>query len=372
MRNLIFFFLLIIPPFTLYLIAGNNSSKDVSYKISLGKVYHTAVFHDSPHGMYSVWGASVVQDDDGLFHMYYSRWPKHLGWAWLTDSEIAHAVSESITGPWRFVDVALKRRGKEFWDGWCTHNPTIHKFDGKYYLYYMGNTGDGKVMDTPQKEVLNWSHRNNQRIGVAVSDSPYGPWMRSDKPLIDISANDDDYDCLMTSNPSLCQMPDGRYLMIYKAVGKKFPLPQGGSVVHLAAISDSPTGPFKKFSKLVFHFEGERFPAEDPYIWYQDGKFRAIVKRMETAKNGCSLMQFESDNGLDWKKSEHFIVSGLNVTFEDGSIVKLSHLERPQVYLHNGEAGYILCAADSIDSNNVRQSFNLQIPLIIEKNVSTF
>lgn len=246
--------------------------------------------------MYSVWGASVVQDNDGLFHMYYSRWPKHLGWAWLTDSEIAHAVS----------------------------------------------------------------------------DSPYGPWMRSDKPLMDISANDDDYDCLMTSNPSLCQMPDGRYLMIYKAVGKKFPLPQGGPVVHLAAISDSPTGPFKKFSKLVFHFEGERFPAEDPYIWYQDGKFRAIVKRMETAKNGCFLMQFESDNGLDWKKSEHFIVSGLNVTFEDGSIVKLSHLERPQVYLHNGEAGYILCAADSIDSNNVRQSFNLQIPLIIEKNVSTF
>ena len=354
------------------LMAERGGSENVSYKISLGKVSRSAVFLDSPKGKYSVWGASVVQDDDGLFHMYYSRWPKHLGWAWLTDSEIAHAVSESITGPWRFVDVALKRRGKEFWDGWCTHNPTIHKFDGKYYLYYMGNTGDGKVMGTPQKEVLNWSHRNNQRIGVAVSDSPYGPWMRSDKPLIDISANDDDYDCLMTSNPSLCQMPDGRYLMIYKAVGKKFPLPQGGPIVHLAAISNSPTGPFKKFSKLVFHFEGERFPAEDPYIWYQDGKFRAIVKRMETSKNGCFLMQFESDNGLDWKKSEHFIVSGLNVTFEDGSIVKLSHLERPQVYLHNGEAGYILCAADSIYSNNVRQSFNLQIPLIIEKNVSTF
>ena len=50
MRNLIFFFLLIISPFTLYLIAGNNSSKDVSYKISLGKVYHTAIFHDSLMG----------------------------------------------------------------------------------------------------------------------------------------------------------------------------------------------------------------------------------------------------------------------------------------------------------------------------------
>ena len=47
-----------------------------------------------------------------------------------------------------------------------THNPTVIRARGKYYLYYMGNTGDGSF----------WSHRNNQRIGVAVADKPEGPW----------------------------------------------------------------------------------------------------------------------------------------------------------------------------------------------------
>lgn len=41
-----------------------------------------------------------------------------------------------------------------FWDGLCTHNPTVHHFDGMYYLYYMGSTGDGKVM--PSFDGIDW------------------------------------------------------------------------------------------------------------------------------------------------------------------------------------------------------------------------
>ena len=54
--------------------------------------------------------------------------------------------------------------GAEYWDGMCTHNPTVHKFNGKYYLYYMGNRGDDVLVSTPEKEKINWVHRNNQRI----------------------------------------------------------------------------------------------------------------------------------------------------------------------------------------------------------------
>ncbi len=91
----------------------------------------------------SIWGASMVKGEDSLYHLFYSRWPKNLGWAWVTHSEIAHAVSSSPFGPFEFKDVALSTRGAGFWDGLCTHNPNIHVFAGKYYLYYMGNTGDG-------------------------------------------------------------------------------------------------------------------------------------------------------------------------------------------------------------------------------------
>ncbi|MDP4624524.1 MAG: glycoside hydrolase family protein [Akkermansiaceae bacterium] len=121
-------------------------------KIELGKAPMSAKFVSDE---WSIWGGSLIKGEDGLYHMFYSRWPKKLAWSWVTDSEIAHAVSKSPYGPFEHRDIALPRRGKDFWDGWCTHNPTVHKFDGKYYLYYMGNTGDGEIMGKPGKELLN-------------------------------------------------------------------------------------------------------------------------------------------------------------------------------------------------------------------------
>ena len=315
----------------------------------------------------SIWGGSLVKGEDGLYHLYYSRWPKRLGWAWVTHSEIAHAVAESPLGPYTFQDVTLPPRGAEFWDGLCTHNPTVHRFDGKYYLYYMGNTGDGKVVGMPGKPQLNWLHRNNQRIGVAVADKLAGPWKRFDRPVIDISTDASAPDSLMTSNPSVCQRPDGSYLMIYKAVGQEYPMPFGGPVVHCITTADSPTGPFRKHPQTVFTVTGERFPAEDPYIWYQDGKYRAIVKRMNDAqgKRYFTLAQYDSRDGFDWQPSRYHKISDRTLTWEDGSRQQLNHLERPQVFFENGKPAVLLCAADTIDQNNVRQSFNVQIPLII-------
>ena len=326
-------------------------------KIEFGDVSRKSVFVSDTQ---SIWGGSVVKGADGQYHMLYARWPKHLGWAWVTDSEIAHAVADKPLGPYKHKDVALGRRGKQHWDGWCTHNPTVHNFGDKYYLYYMGNTGDGEVVGRPGKHKLNWQHRNNQRIGVAVADNPAGPWTRLDKPVLGISAGD----ALMTSNPSVCLRPDGKFLMVYKAVGKKFPLPSGGPVVHMVAIGDSPTGPFRKMPNPVFTFAGERFPAEDPYIWFQDGKYRAIVKRIKHTKKkrAFSLVQYDSVDGIDWHPSKHHEISDRTVTWADGTSETFDHLERPQVVIENGTPIALLCAADRIDEDNVRRSFNIQIP----------
>ncbi|MDO6809679.1 glycoside hydrolase family protein [Zobellia galactanivorans] len=344
----------------------SEKSKISDYKIEFGKVSPKSIFRNDS---LSIWGGSMVKGEDGLFHMFYSQWPKNIGWEWVNYSVIAHAVSESPFGPFRHKDVTLPDRGAEFWDGSTTHNPTVHKFNGKYYLYYMGNTGDKKIVSTPGKPKINWVHRNNQRIGVAVADSPNGPWKRFDKPVLDISPNDDALDALMTSNPSVCQMPDGKILMVYKAVGKKDPLPGGGPVVHMVAIADSPTGPFKKYPDPVFTFEGERFPAEDPYIWYQDGKFRAIVKRIKNdgKTREFSLVHYDSEDGIQWEKAKYFEISKRIVEWENGRTQQFEHLERPQVYMENGEPIALLCAADTLDAKGIRESFNIQIPLKIEK-----
>lgn len=348
---------------------NKDIEKDIrieNYKIEFGEVSKKSVYNEKDN---SVWGGTLTKGEDGLYHMFYSRWPKNIGWEWVNYSEIAHATSKSPFGPFKFHDVALGERDHDKWDGTTTHNPVVLKIKGKYYLYHMGNTGDKKIVSVPGKAKINWMHRNNQRIGVAVADSPYGPWKRFDKPVLDINHEDENaYDALMTSNPSVCEMPDGKILMVYKAVGKKFPLPNGGPVVHMVAIGDTPTGPFTKFSDPVFVFPGERFPAEDPYIWYQDGKYRAIVKRIkfEGKKRLFSLVHYDSNDGIKWEKAKYFDISERKVTWEDGRVQQFKHLERPQVYIENGEPIALLCAADTI-VNKVRHSFNIQIPLKITK-----
>ena len=252
----------------------------------------------------------------------------------MTHSEVAHAVADEPFGPYRFTDVALPARSAQYWDGHYTHNPTIHFFEGKYYLYYAGNFGDGVNIQNG----LNMTHRNNQRIGVAASDSPYGPWKRSDKPLIDVSTDPDAHDALMMANPYVTRMRDVRYLMVYKAVAKRKPLPYGGPVVHLCAVADRPDGPFVKMNKPVFTIGDSQFPAEDPYIWFQDNCYYAIVKEMngEFTKKGRSLALFYSVNGLDWHTAKNVLVSTLDFTMKDEKKVKLSHMERPQLLIENG------------------------------------
>jgi hypothetical protein len=317
----------------------------------------TSVFSDPD---FNIWCGSVVEGDDGKFHMFYSRWPRANGHlAWVTHSEIARAVSDSPFGPFRHAEVVLPDRDRKFWDGACTHNPTVVRIGEKFYLYYMGNTGD-----RAPTEGLNWQHRNNQRIGVAVADRPEGPWTRFDQPLIDISSDPQAHDALATNNPTVIARPGGGVLMIYKAVAKRGKLPFGGPVVHLAATAESPLGPFTKQPQPIFTGNGQFFAAEDPFLWHDGRRYLAIVKDMGGFFTGVkpSLALFESDNGLtNWHPAPRNLVSGLKVTRPDGSVWKLTRLERPQILVRDGRPVALYCAA--ADTGDLSGSFNLAIHL---------
>ena len=206
----------LIAPFLGYVItlrAGDALPKDLDLATWVQPVPPAAVFSEPG---FDVWCGTAIRGEDGKCHLFYSRWPRELTHqAWVTSSEIAHAIADNPFGPYKPAGVILPARGREFWDGSCTHNPTVLHCGGKYYLYYMGDTGDGVV-----QHPLNYIHRNNQRIGVTVADKPEGPWRRFDKPLIDVSADPHAPDALMVSNPAVCQRPDGTFLMVCKGAGR--------------------------------------------------------------------------------------------------------------------------------------------------------
>ena len=337
--------------------AARGLGDDLDFSRWLQPVPAGAVFEDPA---WCIWCGSAVRGDDGKHHLFYSRWPSRLGHkAWVTHSEVARAVADSPTGPYRHVEVVLPARGEKFWDGSCTHNPTIVRVGKKFCLYYMGNYGDGVV-----QQPLNWTHRNHQRIGVAIADSTAGPWTRFDQPVVDISADHAAPDALMTSNPAVCVRPDGGLLMVYKAVATKGKAPFGGPVVHLVATADQPEGPWKKNLTPIFTKPGEHFAAEDPFIWHDGERYRGIVKDNNgifTGK-GYSLAHWESRDGFGWRPAKHVFVTTPEITWIDGAKKKLNALERPQLIFDAAGVPCTLLCAGAYASDRPR-SFNVAIPL---------
>jgi hypothetical protein len=317
-----------------------------------------------------VWCGAPARTDDGVYHLLYSRWPRALGhYAWVTHSEVGHATADSPLGPFKPQGVALKGSGGDCWDAHCIHNPTLLRAGKKFYLYYMGNRGTGEYAAGPRADERAlvriddrwWNHRNNQRIGVAVADHPAGPWKRFDKPLIDVDPTPGSWNHLIASNPTVAQGPDGKFLMFYKTVadGKR---PFGGAVLHAAATADDPLGPFKKHPEPVLRHPTVKFPAEDPFLWHQGGRYRLIIKDHNAfIGRGTCLALMHSADGIRWEPAQQPLVAKPPIRWDDGTTEPIVRMERPQLLIENGVPTtlYVACDWDNARS----QSCNIALPL---------
>lgn len=331
----------------------NSSSPDFNKMIQPVPKY-SVLQHDD----YWVWGASMVRTDNGTCHLFYSRWPKTSKFNdWLFKSEIAYATSENPGGPYQFKNVVLKGRGEKFWDKDMAHNPHIKKFGDKYYLYFISH--NVKDQGFEQRSV----YRASQRIGVAVANNPKGPWNICDKPLIDIQEGKAAHGYV--TNPSVCQKPDGTYLMIFKSRPENWQNSEKFISIHCLATSKTPVGPFIIDKDPIL----TEFTAEDPFLWYQDEKYYAIVDDQYgdyLGERGMAL--FESSNGYNWEPSKNPLVSKVGLVWEDGTKMPLNHLERPQLWFdETGTPAVLFCAASSTIKTAAGDdeliSFNVHIPL---------
>jgi hypothetical protein len=315
---------------------------------------------------YYVWCGSAVKGDDGRYHLFYSRWPtsnpNKFAPGWAIVSEVAYAIGDSPRGPFTYVNVALSKRGtnaatgQKFWDADMTHNPYCIRKDGKWYLYYLGNYGDGTYNN----------HLNHDRIGVAVADNPAGPWTRLDQPIVDVGTNTADFDSLRLSNPSVTVRPDGKILMIYKAVTAA----SGNAVRFGACIADSPTNAYVKQASVAGQIfkapGGDWMVAEDPFIWFSPSYgnlYYAVVRDVVGTFTGAAggLALFKSADGLNWTNALSPAVLGTSFKWANGSN-SASRIERPWVLLENNEPTALFGATDGYDPGG-RISYNVHIPL---------
>lgn len=299
---------------------------------------------------YIIWGGSVIKGDDGRYYMFASRWPKKLSMgAWVTNSEVVLAISDKPEGPYRFEKVVLPARGNKYWDGMSTHNPTIRVHKGKYVLFYTGvNYGFEQPKDSVPGRDLYEKAWNNKRIGVAVAETPGGPWKRMDKPVL--QPRPGKWDGAITSNPAPVIHDDGSVLLIYKSAPVPYPeRNQNRKMEFGVAKADHYLGEFKRVSNNNhISLKPVSTDVEDPYVWFDGKKYHMLAKCMNekiTGERGAGFY-CTSENGKDWNVSVTPNAYTKTVKVSNGEIVKMKKLERPQVLIENGKPTHVFFACD--------------------------
>jgi lysophospholipase L1-like esterase len=305
-----------------------------------------------------VWCGSVIKGDDGKYHMFASRWPNSTPFSpyWLTNSEIVHAVSDTPEGPYKFSDVALPPRGSGFWDGQMTHNPAIRKYGDTYLLYYTGTTYKGErpsaTNPVGETDALKIEAHQGERIGLATAKSPYGPWKRLDKPILDVVPNS--WEQYLVSNAAPVVLKDGRVMLYYKGVEKLRVNAIG------LAIASCPTCEYKRVSDQPLNMG---IGAEDPFIWQEAGKFKALMldtdRRYSPDKE---IFYAVSDDGRRWHVPHQAIAVSRQVLWADNTRKKMNSTERPHVLIENGKPTHVFFATGETISGK-RYTWNMVIPL---------
>lgn len=237
-------------------------------------------------GKDSVWNRRDPSDIikvDGKYYIWYTRMvsPQRSGY-W---GNIAYATSTDEGHTWQEQGVALEVGDKGAFDSHSVFTPNILAYKGKYYMYY---TAVQPTPDNP-KGIFEGNSRNDYTaIGLAVSDSPDGPFVRvENNPVLSISDVAEDFDSYRIDDASML-VKDNKIWLYYKGRsfihGKKGPkMTQMG-----VAFADHPAGPFKKHTEPII----ER--GHEVLVWQQDGgvaSLASLSKAIFFAKDG---LQFES------------------------------------------------------------------------------
>ena len=207
--------------------------------------------------------------------------------------------------------------------------------------------------------------RANKRIGLAVADSPYGPWKRLDEPILKTQPGT--FYSFLTSNPSPIIQEDGSVLMIFK--GRHYTNNYEHSAMSLGiAYAPAIEGPYHVLNnnQPIFEVNGQG-EAEDPFLWKDIEGYHILFKdhvAKFTGERGGGVMA-HSENGIQWTVDKAPKAYSRTIEWEDGKVEMQGQLERPFIFFENGKPTYIFFATmDGLGGfENASHSWNMVIPI---------
>ena len=314
---------------------------------------------------YHVWGCSPIWGNDGKVHVFFSRWSKEYGHhAWLSSSEVAHAVADQPEGPYEVIGTVLKGEEDGSWDSWTIHNPSVYAVDDKYVMLYMGNNGHNCghtrhefsklsnhiIKDMTPKDLYPkvWAQLlNSQAIGMAVCDDLNGPWRRvnTSKPLVG-PGNPGEWDERFTSNPAFIKTSTEEYRVYYKSLDGR--LHKDGNRKYGITTSHTLEGPYTKLSEnptLSLEATDKNSQLEDAYIWHEDGSYHCLCRDMGYYNHKVGLY-LKSSDGISWSQPE-VAYYGLHHYDQNEFVMELGRsgrFERPQLLFKNNRPTHMFGA----------------------------
>jgi len=175
--------------------------------------------------------------------------------------------------------------GKEgTFDAQAVFTPNILKFKNRYYLYYdavrptPGNTDD---------LFENNSTTDFTNMGVAVADSPDGPWKRiSGEPIFRYNPDGESFDSYRVDDSGLV-IRDGRIWLYYKGRNLRDGRGGPGHTRMGVAFAEKPEGPYKKYAGNPILDK-----SHEVLVWSHRegiGAYASLSKTLEYAPDGLDF-----------------------------------------------------------------------------------
>lgn len=226
--------------------------------------------------------SDVIKVDDTYYVYYtkiYGRAPGYWGTIWYATS-----TDEGYT--WTEQGEILGLGAKGTFDSQATFTPNILYANGQYYLYYTG------VKPTPGNEMGEFENNSTTditAIGLAISDSPDGPFSRmSDGSILKVSPEPENFDSYRVDDAVLFYR-NGLYWLYYKGrsrvQGEKGPAHTQMGV----AFSKYPEGPFEKFDTPLLS------KCHEVMLWQEGSGIAALASISGTIEYASDGIDFTSE-----------------------------------------------------------------------------
>jgi hypothetical protein len=243
---------------------------------------------------------------DGLFHCWYTKGdgetkgftgnPNDKVFPW-DKTEVWHATSADGM-EWKEQGPAIQAGKAGSYDDRAVFTPEVLAHDGKYYLVY-------QTVQAP------YTNRQYEEIAIASADSPFGPWNKSEAPILSPSKDGEwsgeednrfqviekgSFDSHKVHDPCLMYF-NQKFYLYYKGETMGEEMNMGGrEIKHGVAIADNVLGPYIKSEYNPISNSGHEVA-----VWHQNGGIASLITTDGPEKN---TIQWAED-GINFHIKSH-------------------------------------------------------------------